>query len=264
MVAATDNGMSLLNSLEIRFGRFAVPGLVAFIAWFQVAVWVLIQMRPEFVDALDLDRGLVLEGQIWRLITWVFIPGSFSPLWLLLGVMLMMTFSEALDHAWGPFRVNLYVFGGILFMIAGAMLFDSPPMGLTLYTSIFLAFATIAPNYELLLFFILPVKMKYLAMITGALLLLSFIDTPSARLPVVFSLLNYFIAFGPGFLKGAKHRAEVTERRMRFEGEKRPAGTFLHKCSVCGKTEVDDATLDFRVGADGEDYCNMCRPKKPA
>ncbi|MFZ4766472.1 MAG: hypothetical protein ACOYMN_16090 [Roseimicrobium sp.] len=254
--------MSLLNSLENRFGRFAVPGLVTLLAWFQVAVWVLMQIQPAFIEALVLDRDLVLQGQLWRLVTWVFIPGSYSPIWLLFGVMLMMLFSEALDHAWGPFRVNLYVFSGILFMIAGAMLWDSPPMGLTLYSSIFMAFAAIAPNYELMLFFILPVKVKWLAMISGGLLLLNFIDTPAARLPIFLSLLNYFIAFGPSFMRGLTQKATVAERRMRFESAKRPEGTFLHKCQECGKTEHDDAHLEFRVGDDGEDYCSVCRPRK--
>lgn len=254
--------MSFLNSLENRFGRFAVPGLVAILAWFQVVAWVLMRMQEGFGEVLVLDRDLVLQGQVWRLITWVFIPGSYSPLWLLLGVVLMMTFSDALDHAWGPFRVNLYVFGGIGSMVIGAMFFNSPPIGLTLYSSIFLAFAVIAPEFELLLFFILPVKVKWLALLNGALLVLNFIDTPAARLPILFSLLNFFIAFGPSFLKGARHKAVVAERRVRFESAQMPRGSFLHKCCACGKTELDDPALEFRVGADGEDYCSVCRPRK--
>lgn len=254
--------MPLIHSLENRFGRHAIPGLVTILAWFQVAVWILIQIRPAFADTLDLERSLVLHGEVWRLITWVFIPSTFSPIWLLFAVMLMMMFSEALDRAWGPFRVNLYVFGGILFMILGAMVFNSPPLGLTLYTSIFLAFAVIAPNFEILVFFILPVKMKWLALLAGAGLLLNFIDTPHMRLPILFSLLNFFIAFGPGFLKHLKHRGVVVERRMRYDAAKAPQGTWLHKCHACGKTDLDDATLDFRVGADGEDYCSVCRGKK--
>lgn len=256
--------MSFVNSLENRFGRHAIPGLVAILAWFQVAVWILIQLRPEFQARLALIPPLVYTGEVWRLITWIFIPTTTSPLWLLFAVMLMMMFSEALDRAWGPFKVNLYVFGGALFMIIGAMVFDSPPLGLTLYTSIFLAFAVIAPNFELLVFFILPVKMKWLAAIAGAGLLLNFIDTPPLRLPILFSLLNFIIAFGSRFVGWLRLRGTVVSRRARFESSKAPEGTWVHRCHDCGKTELDDASLDFRVGADGEDYCNVCRSKKGA
>jgi hypothetical protein len=254
--------MSFINSLENRFGRNSIPGIVAILAWFQVAVWVLIKIRPGFADMLYLDPALVLHGEVWRLLTWVFIPPADNPIFLLFAVMLMMMFSEGLDRAWGPFKVNLYVFAGIFFMIIGAMFFNAPPMGLTLYTSIFLAFAVIAPNFEILVFFILPVKMKWLAAITGAGLLLTFVRIPGLRLPILFSLLNFFIAFGPDFVRWARQRGIVVERRARFDSANASEGSWLHKCHACGKTEFDDPKLDFRVGADGEDYCNVCRPKK--
>jgi hypothetical protein len=256
--------MSFINSLENRFGRHAIPGLVAILAWFQVAVWILNMLRPGFVAMLTLEPGLVASGEVWRLLTWAFLPITDSPIWLIFAVMLMVMFSAGLDQAWGPFKVNLYIFGGILSTIIGAMFFSSPPSGLTLYTSIFLAFAVIAPNFELLLFFILPVKMKWLAALTGAGLLLKFISSPHARLPILFSLLNFFIAFGPRFIRWLKLRGTVVERRARYDAAKLPEGTWIHKCHACGKTDLDDPTLDFRVGADGEDYCNLCRAKKPS
>lgn len=257
--------MSFLNSLENRFGNLAIPGLVAILAWFQVAVWILIRIRPEFAGMLEIERALVFQGQIWRLITWVFLPTAMSPIWLLFAVLLMLMFSEALDRAWGAFRVNLYVFGGIFALILCEMIFPhTSPRGLTLYTSIFLAFAAIAPNFELLLFFILPVKMKWLAALAGAGLILNFLSVPLARLPILFSLLNFFVAFGPGFIRWMKQRGTVADRRARFDAAKAPEGAWLHRCHACGKTDLDDPKLDFRVGADGEDYCNVCRPRKKA
>lgn len=254
--------MSFINSLENRFGRHAIPGLVTILAWFQVAVWILNTIRPGFAATLTLDPGLVLDGEVWRLLTWAFLPITDSPIWLIFAVWLMMMFSTGLDQAWGPFRVNLYIFGGIFSMIVGAMFFGSPPLGLTLYTSIFLAFAAIAPNFELLLFFILPVKIKWLAALTGAGLLLNFVSAPQMRLPILFSLLNFFVAFGPGFVLWLKLRGTVVERRARFDSAKVPEGSWIHKCHSCGKTDIEDPKLDFRVGADGEDYCNVCREKK--
>src|SRR5688572_13413275 len=113
--------MSLINSLENRFGRHSIPGLVAIIAWFQVAVWILIKLRPGFEQMLWLDPAMVMKGEVWRLLTWIFMPTTQSPIWLIFAVYLMMMFSEGLDQAWGPFKVNLYVFGGVISMIVGAM-----------------------------------------------------------------------------------------------------------------------------------------------
>jgi hypothetical protein len=191
-----------------------------------------------------------------------FLSPTYSPIWLIFAVWLLLMISATLDHAWGPFKVNLYIFGGVIFMIVGAMFFHSPAVGFTLEASIFLACAVIAPEYELLLFFILPVKMKWLAAILGAGLLLMIIDTPGMGLPILFSLLNFFIAFGPRFVRWLKLRGTVVERRARFDAAKAPEGTWIHRCHACGKTDLDDPKLDFRVGADGEDYCNVCREKK--
>jgi hypothetical protein len=253
--------MSYVNSLENRFGRFAIPGLIAILAGFEAVVWILLKLQPEFLSALVLDRDLVLSGQVWRLITWVFIPTSANVLWMLITVMVMLTISGIMEQAWGAFRVNLYIYGGIFSMIIGAMVFNSPPVGLTLFTSIFLAFACLVPDFEFMLFFVIPVKVKYLAMVSGALLILAFIDSPAMRGSIAFSLVNFFVAFGPGFFKGMKQRAEVTERRARFEAAKSPETVTFHKCLQCGKTELDDRHLDFRVTDDGEEYCTVCRPR---
>ncbi|MEZ0388021.1 MAG: hypothetical protein ACAI34_13195 [Verrucomicrobium sp.] len=254
--------MSLINSLENRFGRFAIPGLVAILAGFEAVVWILITLQPGFRGILELEPELVRQGQIWRLITWVFIPSTSSPIWMIFAVFIMFLISSVLDSAWGPFRVNLYILGGVVSVIVGAMFFDSPPTGLVLYTSIFLAFACIVPDYEFMIFFVLPVKVKYLAMISGAILLLTFANTPGMRGSIIFSILNFLVAFGPGYFKGMKHRTVVAERRARFDAAKTSDEPYFHKCHQCGKTDVDDRHLDFRVTDDGEEYCTVCRPRK--
>ncbi|QIF00448.1 rhomboid family intramembrane serine protease [Roseimicrobium sp. ORNL1] len=253
---------SFLNSLENRFGRFAIPGLVAILAIIQAAVWVMVLFFPGFVDILVLHRALVDQGEVWRLITWIFIPNSFSVLWLLFGVMLMLTFSSVLDHAWGAFKVNLYVFSGILFIILGHWFFGSVPTGLFLYGSIFLAFCVIVPDYEISLYLIMPIKVKYLGLITGGISLLTFIGQPDSRSSIFFAHLNFLLAFTPGFIRMLKQRGTVVQRRARFDSAKAPQGTFFHKCANCGKTDLDDPKLEFRVTSDGEEYCTICRPRK--
>jgi hypothetical protein len=253
---------SFLNSLELRFGRFAIPGLVAILAILQVAVWVLLQVSPDFHLMLRLHRVLVEHGEVWRLVTWVFVPQWSSLLLLLFGVMLMLTISSVLDHAWGAFRVNLYIFSGIVFIVLGHWFFGAVPEGLFLYGSIFLAFCVIVPEYEISLYLIMPIKVKYLGMIAGAMELLAFIGTPELRSTIFFSHLNFLIAFTPGFTRWMKQRGTVVQRRARFDSAKPPQGTFFHKCANCGKTDVDDPKLEFRVTTDGEEYCTICRPRK--
>jgi len=251
-----------MNTLENKFGRFAIPGLVNILAGFQVVVWLLVLLQPEFVDWLLLDSKSVFKGQLWRLITWMFVPGTMGPIWMLLMVMVMITIGNGLEQAWGAFRLNLYIFGGMISVIIGALIFGFQPQGLTLYTTLFLAFATLFPNFEFMLFFILPVKVKWLGMITGGLLLLSFIESPSAGLPILFSVLNYLVTFGPGFFTGMKQKAKVSERKSRFESAKIPEGTFFHKCDNCGITDVDNPKMEFRVTENDGEYCINCLPKK--
>jgi len=255
--------MSLINSLESKLGHFAIPGLVQIMACFQAAVWLMVLVQREFINFLVLDRDLVLAGQVWRLITWAFIPITFSPIFLLFAVLIMFMIGRSLDSTWGAFRVNLYFFGGMFFMIMATMIFGAVPAGLTLYTGLFLAFATLFPNFEFMLFFILPVKVKYLGMLMGGFLLLDFINRPEMRFAIIASILNYLIAFLPGFIKGMNQKAVVANRRAKFESAKHPEQTHFYKCAACGKTDLDDPKQEFRVAEDGEEYCVGCLPNKP-
>ncbi|MCE9520648.1 MAG: rhomboid family intramembrane serine protease [Verrucomicrobia bacterium] len=287
--------MPLINTLEHKFGRYAIPGLINIIAGLQVTVWILSQFQPDFLQSLMLNKAMVLRGEVWRLVTFIFLPGHSHPVWMIIAVMLLLTVGRTLEETWGAFRVNLYVLGGIVFAATGVLLQQqwsiddllrnsggaqglgsalieqlrsAPDVGVmcSLWFSmgIFFAFACVAPNYELLLFFILPLKVKYIAMLGGAKLLLDFIDTEPLRVPMLFSFLNFFIACGPTFWRNFTQRAKVAARRSRFESTQAPSGSYFHKCAICSKTEIDDTTLEFRVTADGEEYCSICKPKQQA
>jgi hypothetical protein len=258
--------MPLIDPLERKLGHHAIPGLVGILAGLQAAVWVLLQMKPEFLGALLLDRTELLHGQIWRLVTWAFIPtGGTVRMFFTIWIMFIM--SDGLDRAWGAFRVNLYLLASIFFVGLGSVLFGpgtSMATGQYLYWTLFLAFAIFYPDVEFLLFFILPFKVKYLALILAGLIGLDFIERPDNRLTIFLSLASFIIAFGPGFLQSLRQKGRVSSRRARFESAKQPDNLHLHRCHSCGKTERDDPSLDFRVGADGEDYCNKCRALKAA
>ncbi len=125
-----------------------------------------------------------------------------------------------------------------------------------LISSLFFAFARFYPDLVIYLFFILPVRVKWLAWVYAALLLVGFIlGTNAYRVAVVAAMSNYLIFFGPDIVYEARHRHEVSSRRKRFEGESRSEDESIHKCAVCGATELSDPNLDFRVARDGEEYC---------
>lgn len=264
--------MPFLDRLEARLGRFAIPGLLTAIAVLQIFAFVILTTLPKeaqqaYLSFLMLKPDLVLQGEVWRLISYIFIPDR-SLFVVLIGAMFMMWVGRGLEEAWGIFRVNLYVIGGIVSLAAGSLIFGFDPQleimssrgsAIWLYLTALFAFATLFPNEEVLLFFILPVKVKWLALFSAALVGLAIIEDPFAIIVALFALLNYGVAFVPGFVKGQMHQARVASRRAQFEQAATPAAAYFHKCKVCGKTDVDDPKLDFRVTDAGDEICSTCR-----
>ena len=109
-----------------------------------------------------------------------------------------------------------------------------------------------------------PIKIKWLALITAAGIGFVFLGAPLLmKASMLVSMLNFFVTFGPGFIRQMRHRGEVADRRKRFESAKLETAYF-HKCHVCGKTEIDDPKLDFRITASGDEICSACRAAKSA
>ena len=148
---------------------------------------------------------------------------------------------------------------------AAAFFFGSNFSNSMLLMSLFLAFAHFYPEEIIYILFILPVRIKWLAWVAGAFLLLGFfVNSNSYRASLVAALANYLIFFGPEFFHKARHRQEVSGRRKRFEESARSEAEPLHKCAVCGATELSDPNLEFRVARDGEEYCMKHLPSAQA
>src|SRR6476646_1996952 len=223
--------MSLLDKLERRFGFLGIPGLIRIVIGFTALVYVLVFLNRGFESFLTLDPALILRGQVWRLVTYIFLPQTFSPLWVLLALWF------------------LWFFGG---NFSNGMLI----------TSLFFAFARFYPEEVIYILFILPVKIKWLAWIYAAFLMLGFFLGPNSyRAALIAAFINYFIFFGPEIIHQARHRHDVSTRRSRFETDSRSPAETLHRCAVCGATELSDPNLDFRVARDGEEYCMAHLPK---
>jgi hypothetical protein len=259
--------MSLISKLESKFGRFAIPGLVQIIAMFQLLVLFMVMVMSKegaaaYLRFLELNPYQVMHGEVWRLFTHVFIPGNFSLIWALIGTMFMMWIGRGLESAWGAFRINLYIFGWMLAVTLGALLFGWPAPGMFLYQTLLFAFAALFPNEEIYIYFILPVKMKWVAALSAGMTAFLVVREPSWLLPVLVGHLNFLIAFGPGFVSERARMAQVASRRGRFDSAQLPQGTFFHQCSVCKKTELDDSHLEFRVLDSGDEICSVCRAKQ--
>ena len=265
--------MNWLNKLERKFGNWAVPNLIVWLIGAYTIGFVLYQVNPSIIGLLMLSPYHILHGQIWRLITWVFMPTDTNLVYLLIMALFYYQLGTTLERTWGTFRFNVYIFGGMLFTVIGAFLLygimylmnggvttEMLLIGTSFSTSyinmsIFLAFACMYPDMQVLLMFIIPIKMKWMALVYAAMALYYFFTGSLAvKVAIGASLLNFVIFFcSSRNIKrfGPKEQA----RKAKFRQQSRPHMTYSngarHRCAVCGRTELDDPNLEFR-------FCSKC------
>ena len=268
--------MKFLDSLEKRFGHLAVPNVVLVLIGAQLFIYAMILIgRIEFTSLLLAPKA-VLAGEWWRLVSFLIAPPHvpatlFQGLFLAFFWYIFWMMSSALESAWGVFRFNVFLLAGIVLSIIGAFLgqFISPSTFIVispyfLYLSVFFAFATLHPNIEFLIFFILPMKVKWLAWFVAVITALSFLGAPSMghRVAILAPLLNYFLFFKDALAQSM----QAKRRRKEFEAERQArAEEALHTCYVCGATDKSHPDRDFRYKTvDGETVaiCNVCREKQ--
>jgi membrane associated rhomboid family serine protease len=248
--------MTWLDKLERRFGFLGVPGLPRILVGFAALVFGLAWLLPGYITILTLDPDKIRHGEVWRLVTYIFIPQTLSPLWFLFALWFLWWVGEGVERAWGAFRLTLYFIAGMIGTTIAAFFFGSNFSNSMLMSSLFFAFARFYPEELIYVLFILPVRIKWLAWISAAVLVAGFfMGTNSYRAALIAAFANYLIFFGPEHLYEARHRRDVSTRRRRFEVQSKPEAESLHKCAVCGATELTDPNLEFRVARDGEEYC---------
>src|SRR5258707_3603190 len=266
--------MSWLNWLENRVGFLAIPRLIPAIALLNLFVYILFQFQPEYVSFLTLEPALVLRVEVWRLVSYVCMAQYFlggcsiqQSVFFLLYVWFMIWVGNSLEHAWGAFRLTLYYVLGmagvtIAAFLLGAGQSEGNVLPLYINLSLFFAFATLFPNVQIYVLFIIPLKIKWVALIMLVPTLLAFVYSPLVgKTAIVISLLNYILFFAPMAISNARHNRDVQKRRLKFSAGSVPADEPLHRCAVCKRTERDDAELEFRVARDGEEYCVEHLPK---
>lgn len=252
--------MSVLDKLERKFGRFAIKNLMLYIVISNAAVYILNYFGIDILSELVLRPSLVLKGQLWRLITFIFIPPNAHPVIILFVLYFYYIIGESLEKEWGSFRFNLYYFIGVIATVVAAFICKTAATTFYLNLSLFLAFGFTYPNYEILLFFFLPLKAKYIACFDIASLIYMFIIGDfSTRAMILAAVLNFFIFFGKSFILYIKNGRKVHYNRKRFYSGI-PKDFTIHKCVICGITEKDDPKMDFRycVDCDGDyEYCSV-------
>lgn len=211
----------LLNQLEGKYGSYAIANLMRIIVigmGLVYAVDMISAPMNQGVGSLSqffaFSRPLILQGQIWRLITFIFVPPASSPIFVLISLYFYDLIGQYLEQYWGAFRFNVYYLCGLLgAIVAGFITGSSTNYYLNL--SLFLAFAAYQPEMEVLLFFILPVKIKWLALLALASLAYMLVISPwSGKLALVMSLINLILFFGPDLVQ------EVKNLRRRYEWKK--------------------------------------------
>ena len=280
-----------MSNFEKKFGKYAIKNLSLILIMCYACGYLMKWINPGFFTYLYLNPYEIIHHfQIWRLLTWLIVPPDSFDFWTLLMLYFYYSIGTSLERTWGTYRYNVYIFSGILFTAVGAFILYGvssllgaqslglwmtvdgyityPTMFSTYYVnmSIFLAYAATFPDYEVLLFFILPIKVKFLGIIYGAMLVYQFIvgyGTSSAlfyynlgiRFVITASLLNFVVFFFTSRKKVRRGpikmiRQQAVKQQARHE-MKKSSGITRHKCAVCGRTDETNPELEFR-------FCSKC------
>ena len=241
--------------------RFGIPNLAMYIAIGQVIAGVLSLLPPlrSLPSLLAFSRYYILHGEIWRLFTFIFVPTGTNPFYLLLSCYVVYWTGQMLEREWGTAKFSLFYLCGVALSILGGMALGT--IGIYyIHLSFFLVIATMYSEMQVLFMFVLPIKMKWLALLDVALILLDGITIgPIVVLLAIPSFINYFIftwLFWSMKLGFARRRADpqvINFKKAQRQAQKkaRETGGYLHKCAVCGLTDQDDPDMEFR-------YCSKC------
>ncbi len=253
--------MIYIDRFCAKHPNFGVQKLMLYVSVANVVFWLLGAVNPVLLSYLSFDPYLVLHGQVWRLVTFALYPPSMGML-AFIAFYFYYWIGSTLEQYWGTPKFNIYFFSGlILTLLYGFLVYFISGVRIQLnaqyvYLSMFFSFAAMFPDMQVLLFFIIPVKMKWLALVDAAFFVLAVVTTrfPVNLLPIV-AVLNFFVFCGGELLSRRPRKATAStvnfrreSARLRREQRER---LYTHKCAVCGRTDTDYPELEFR-------YCSRC------
>ncbi|NDL66928.1 hypothetical protein [Anaerotalea alkaliphila] len=251
--------MKLFDKMERKLQGLAIPHLMLYIIAANALVFLGSMADRSLLGRLVLVPERVLAGEVWRLLTFVMIPPSSSLLWILFALYFYYMIGTTLENQWGSYRFNLYYFTGMLGTIAGSMLSGVPVTGYYINLTLFFAFARLVPDMQLLLFLVLPVRIKYLAWFSWGILAFQFLaGGTSSKIAIAGALVNYLLFFGKDIVLRRKQEVRVRQRRQSYTREMPKEKGSFHRCEVCGRTEEDDPSLEFRFCSKCDGYHEYC------
>ena len=273
-----------MKNLRRRFNRFCfqhrnkgIPNLMMYISLGCALVYLMtkISRNAQLYSLLIFDRGEILQGQVWRLITYPLTFYNSNLLLMAVALFCYYSLGRAMENIWGTLRFNLFYFCGILLMDIWCMIFGGQADVTYLNLSLFLSYATMFPDSQFLLFFIIPIKAWIFALVDLLLVAYSLLAYPFPyNFFSVISLANYFLFFGKDVLNVIPMSWRANARRLfrkksyapKEEKPKvipfpnagsyeattaKPKAPYTHKCTICGRTDVSNPELEFR-------YCSRC------
>ena len=270
-----------MKDLRRKFYQFCfrnrnkgIPNLMLYIAigCAVVSVMELIDPSNALYQLLRFDRALILQGQIWRLVTYPLTYSGGSLFWTAIILVCYYSLGRAIENIWGTLRFNLYYLTGILLTDVLAMCFGGYATAGYLNMSLLLAYATLYPNAQFLIMYIIPVKAWVLALVDLLVIVIGLFTNPfPVNLYPLLSLGNYFLFFGKDVLnvvpvswrvnarRAAKRATNRSHKTVTFHSAGSYQAThasvkapYTHRCTVCGRTDVSNPELEFR-------YCSRCK-----
>lgn len=210
--------MKWLDRLERHLHVVVIPQFPLFLATANGVCYFMAQAQPAFVERLYLSPQAIRAGEWWRALTFLFVPPAMNPFFLVFWLMILYQFAQALENAWGEFKFFFfYLFGAAVTVAASLFILHAPLSNAWLNSTLFLAFATLFPDFELLLFFFIPIQVKYLAYFTWATTAFVFFSSGNAdRVGILASLANYFLFFWPSLWRTAQLRWQTYRHRKRL------------------------------------------------
>lgn len=275
-----------MSKLRSKFERFCykhrdkgIPNLMLYVTLGSAIVYLLSLFDNSYTlyEALCFDRALILQGQVWRLVTYVFTYDAGNVLLTAVSLFCYYSLGRAMENVWGTFRFNLFYLSGVVMMNVFCMIFDGWADVSYLNLSLFLGYATMYPEERFLLLFIIPIKAWIFAIFDLALtlyqvILLTYIGLIPYNLFPLVAIANYLLFFGKdvlnvipmswrvnaGRLFRKRPKNAATQKPIQFHSAGSYQATtatvkapYTHRCTVCGRTDVSNPELEFR-------YCSRC------
>ena len=269
--------MNFIQKLEQKWGRYAIYNFQKYVIIAYFIGFALNYIAPGVMSYLQFSVPAILQGQIWRLVTWVFC-GNGSGIFTILFLLCLFPMGQQLERFIGTFGMNVYLIGGMLLNVVGGILVYvvsylilgvGLPVYLTNYyilLSMFMALALCMPEATVHLYFLIPIKMKWMLVIylvelayeiyvyysAGGIIMVAILGTQ-----VILALLNLFLFFHLSKIRLTRKQKKVQrEFHAQMASTPRPgSGITRHKCVICGRTEVSNPELMFR-------YCSKCTGNK--